>query len=141
MDAPATRYASVGDAQIAYQSFGDGPDLVYSIGFIASHVDHIWEFPEMARFLRGLSSFCRVTLFDRRGTGASDPLPDTGVSLWEDWVDDLNAVLEAAAVDRPSLLASTDAGPMVMQFAASYPERVASLILVNTGPRATAGPD
>ena len=141
MDIPETRYASVGQAQVAYQSFGDGPDLVYSIGFFLSHVDHLWELPELARFLRRMSSFCRVTLFDRRGTGASDPLPVTGMSFWEDWLDDLNAVLRAVGADRPSLLASTDAGPMAMLFAASFPERVTSLILTNTGARSVPAPD
>ncbi|HVL89825.1 MAG TPA: alpha/beta hydrolase, partial [Actinomycetota bacterium] len=75
MDTPETLYANVGDDQVAYQTFGDGPDLVYSIGFLLSHVDHLWELPELARFLARLGSFCRVTLFDRRGMGASDALP------------------------------------------------------------------
>jgi pimeloyl-ACP methyl ester carboxylesterase len=141
MDVPETRYVDVGEAQVAYQTFGDGPDLVYSIGFLLSHVDHLWELPELARFLRRLGSFSRVTIFDRRGTGASDPLPASGVSLWEDWMHDLNAVLDAVGAKRPSLLASTDAGPMAMLFAASFPDRVASLILTNTGARATPAPD
>jgi class 3 adenylate cyclase/alpha-beta hydrolase superfamily lysophospholipase len=141
VDSPETRYANVGNAQVAYQTFGTGPDLVYSIGFLLSHVDHLWELPELARFLRRLSAFCRVTLFDRRGLGASDPLPVTGNSLWEDWVRDLNAVLEAVGAERPSLLASTDAGPMALLFAAAYPDRVASLILTNTGARTTQAPD
>jgi class 3 adenylate cyclase/alpha-beta hydrolase superfamily lysophospholipase len=141
VDAPETLYASIGDSQIAYQVFGDGPDLVYSVGFLLSHIDHFWELPELARFLRRLGSFARVTLFDRRGMGASDPLPKNGISSWENWVDDLKAVLDATGTERTSMLASTDAGPPAMLFAAGYPERVSSLTLTNTGARAVAAPD
>ncbi|HVL91433.1 MAG TPA: adenylate/guanylate cyclase domain-containing protein, partial [Actinomycetota bacterium] len=65
----------------------------------------------------------------------------SGVSLFEDWVRDLNGVLGAVGAERPSLLASTDAGPMAMLFAAAYPDRIASLILTNTGARVTPAPD
>jgi class 3 adenylate cyclase len=125
---------------VAYQVFGQGPDLVYSAGFI-SHIDYRWEDPDYARFLNRMASFCRVILFDRRGTGASDPLPGGAGSSWEDWVDDLNAVLEAAGSDRPSIAANTDAGPMALQFAATYPDRVASLVLTNTAARVAQSPE
>ncbi|MEX2458305.1 MAG: alpha/beta fold hydrolase, partial [Actinomycetota bacterium] len=138
---PETLYTNVGDAQVAYQVFGDGPDLVYSIGYFVSHVDLLWEQPDFARFLQRLGSFARVTIFDRRGTGASDPLTQSGGSWWEDWVDDLDAVLAATGAERPSLMASTDAGPMAIAFAATYPERVASLVLMNTGARSLPAPD
>jgi pimeloyl-ACP methyl ester carboxylesterase len=140
MEPPETRYASVGDAQVAYQVFGDGPDLVHVQGF-TSNVDYRWDEPLQARFLKRLASFSRVIMFDRRGTGASDPLPAGGGSSWEDWVDDLNAVLKAVGSERTSLVASNDAGPTAMLYAATYPERVASLVLSNTAARATKGPD
>jgi len=56
-------------------------------------------------------------------------------------VDDLNAVLNAVGAERPSLLGSSDAGLMAIQFAATYPERIASLILANTGARVAPAPD
>ena len=131
---------SVGDSQVAYQVFGEGPDLVYSTGFI-SHVDYRWDDPGQARFLTRLASFSRLIVFDRRGTGASDALPVGAGLSWEHWVDDMNAVLEATGAERPSILANTDAGPMAMLFAASYPDRVSSLILANTAARAARAPD
>ena len=137
---PETRYTDVGESQVAYQVFGEGPDLVWAQGF-ASHVDYRWEEPRQARFLTRLASFARVIMFDRRGMGASDPLPAGVASTWEDWVDDLNAVLQVVGSERPSLMGSLDAGPMVLLFAATYPERVASLVLVNTNARALADTD
>ncbi len=137
---PETRYVNVGDSQVAYQVFGEGPDLVFAPG-LASHIDYRWDEPSLARFLNRLASFCRVITFDRRGMGASDPLPGGETPSWEDWGDDLNTVLKAAGSERASLLASSDAGPIAMVFAATYPDRVASLILVNTAARASRAPD
>jgi len=72
---PETRYARVGPDRLAYQVLGQGPpDLVLTMGAF-SHVDIVWEDPQTALFLRRLASFCRLLRFDRRGTGASDPLP------------------------------------------------------------------
>jgi pimeloyl-ACP methyl ester carboxylesterase len=77
MDMPETRYAKTADGvHIAYQVFGDGPiDLVYVSGWI-SNVDLNWTYPDYARFLRRLGSFSRLILFDKRGVGLSDRVPD-----------------------------------------------------------------
>jgi pimeloyl-ACP methyl ester carboxylesterase len=75
MERPQTRYVEVGGAEVAYQIVGKGPpDVVYIPGF--SHPDLIWEEPVAAAFLERLASFSRLILLDRRGTGASDAVPD-----------------------------------------------------------------
>jgi pimeloyl-ACP methyl ester carboxylesterase len=72
---PDTRYASVDRARVAYQVLGEGPlDLVVTAGTFGS-VDLGWEDPMVAAWNRRLASFSRLILFDRRGSGASDPLP------------------------------------------------------------------
>jgi pimeloyl-ACP methyl ester carboxylesterase len=71
---PETTYARLGEDRIAYQVLGEGPDLVLTMGAFG-HVDLQWEDPGTALFLRRLASFSRLILFDRRGTGASDPFP------------------------------------------------------------------
>ena len=139
MEVPETRYANVGDSEVAYQVFGDGPDLVVSLGLAVSHIDHLWEQPEFDRLLRRLGSFSRVLIFDRRGMGASGRLGDTDPS-WEHWMDDLNAVIAAAGMDRPSLMAANDAGAMAMLFAATHPQRVSSLVLTCACARITTAP-
>jgi pimeloyl-ACP methyl ester carboxylesterase len=71
---PETRYVRSGDADIAYQVFGSGPDLV-AIQGLSSHIEVMWELPEFAAFLDRLGSFRRVIIFDKRGTGMSDRVP------------------------------------------------------------------
>src|SRR6516225_12359702 len=74
MATPVTRYAKSGDVHVAYQIFGSGSiDLVFAPGFI-SHIEHYWDHPDLARWLLRLGSFARVVIFDKRGTGLSDPV-------------------------------------------------------------------
>jgi pimeloyl-ACP methyl ester carboxylesterase len=71
-----THYVKSGDAHIAYQVVGDAPvDLIIVRGYI-SHLDVAWEPPALAAFYRQLASFCRLILFDKRGTGLSDRVPE-----------------------------------------------------------------
>ena len=140
MKRPPTRCVDVGGAEVAYQIVGHGPpDLIYVPGF--GHIDLVWEDPVYAAFLERLASFGRLILFDRRGTGASAPIPDTSMPTWEEWADDVRAVLDAAASERAVVLAETDGGPTGLLFTAMQPERVAALILANTSARRLRGDD
>ena len=135
---PDTRYAKSGDLHIAYQVLGDGPfDLVYAPGFI-SHVEMNWESPYWSRVLGHLSRFCRVIIFDKRGTGLSDRVG--GWPTLEERMDDIRAVMDAAGSDRAVLHGTSEGGPMCMVFAALYPERTSALVLRGTGPRFESGP-
>jgi len=79
-----TRYARSGDLSIAYQVAGEGPfDLVYVPGWV-SNIELMWEEPSLARFLERLASFSRLILFDKRGTGLSDPVPPDGLPTLEE---------------------------------------------------------
>jgi len=140
MERPETRYANVGDAHIAYQVVGDGPiDLVF-LQAITSHVDWQWEHPLSARFLQRLASFSRLILFDRRGVGASDRVPVEAVPTWEAWAEDVRVILDEVGSDRAALMAELDAGPTGIVFAATYPDRVHSLVLINTAAKYLNGP-
>jgi pimeloyl-ACP methyl ester carboxylesterase len=135
MDLPETRFARLGDQQIAYQVFGEGDlDIVIVSGWF-SNVDGIWDEPTAARFLRRLGGFSRVILFDRRGTGASDPSQSTTSTTLEGWADDVRVVMDAAGSRRAALLALVDGGRMAMLFAASFPDRTSGLILINSAAR------
>ncbi len=132
MQQPKTQYARNGDVNIAYQVVGDGPiDLAIVPGFI-SHVDLWWTIPETTAFIRRLATFCRLILFDKRGTGLSDPA--AGLSSLEERMEDLHAVLDAAGSERSALLGVSEGGPMSVLFAATYPDRVAALALYGTFP-------
>jgi hypothetical protein len=98
LSTPPTRYASSDGASIAYQVVGGGPiDLVLVLGF-ATHLELQWELPPLARFLGRLAQFSRLIVFDKRGTGLSDPVVD--VPTLEQRIDDIRAVMDAAASER-----------------------------------------
>jgi class 3 adenylate cyclase len=142
MGAPQTLYAEGMDgSQIAYQVVGEGPlDLVYLSGS-TSHVDVRWELPIFARFHERLASFARLIVFDRRGTGASDPAALDALPTWEEWADDLRVVMDAADSDRAAVFGVLDAGPMALLFAATHPHRTRALVVGNTGARLVATAD
>jgi class 3 adenylate cyclase len=140
MDLPETRYAKSGDLHIAYQIVGEGPPLVVSDQWFGN-VDAQWEFRPMERLLRRLASFRRLVLFDKRGTGLSDPVVLSAVPTLEDWMDDLRAVLDAGGIDRAALLCGVGASYMGILFAATYPERTSALVLVNGYARFSRAPD
>jgi class 3 adenylate cyclase len=128
---PPTRYARAGDLDIAYQVFGDGPiDLVFVDQWF-SNVDAMWDFPPLARLLNRLAAFSRVIVFDKRGTGLSDPIGVHELPTIEEWIDDLRAVLDDIGSERTALLSGIGASVMALVFAATYPERTSSLVLVD----------
>jgi pimeloyl-ACP methyl ester carboxylesterase len=129
---PQTDYAKSGDVHVAYQVLGDGPvDLVFVPGFV-SHVEHFWEDPSLARFLRRLASFSRLVFFDKRGTGLSDRVSENAVPTLEERMDDVRAVMDAVGFERAAIFAPSDAGSMAILFAATYPERTIALVLYGT---------
>ena len=139
LSSPPTHYAASGDASIAYQIVGAGPiDLVLVLGF-ATHVEMQWELPPFARFLERLGSFARVILFDKRGSGLSDPVTDA--PTLEQRIDDVRAVMDAAGSERAALFGVSEGGPMSILFAATHPERVTSLVLHGAMGRTTEAPD
>jgi pimeloyl-ACP methyl ester carboxylesterase/class 3 adenylate cyclase len=133
---PETRYASSGEVQIAYQAFGDGPDLVWVPGWV-SQLDLYWEEPALVRFLRRLATFARVIVFDRRGLGLSDRVTVGSLPTLEQRMDDIRAVLDDLGVGRAAVLGQGYGSPIALLFAATYPERTASLVLYS--PNAKAG--
>ncbi len=132
MTPPETRYARSGDVNIAYQVVGNGPfDLVYVMGWV-SNLDYFWEEPAYARFLHRLASFSRLILFDKRGTGLSDRVPEAQLPTLEQRMDDVRAVMDAAGSERAALFGVSEGGPMAALFAATYPERTSALVMYGT---------
>src|SRR5262245_41283854 len=138
-DVPEVRYARSGDVNIAYQVVGDGPfDLVFVMGWI-SHLEYFWSEPSFARFLRRLSSFARVILFDKRGTGLSDRVPLEQLPTLEQRMDDVRAVMEATGCDRAVLCGVSEGGPMCSLFSATYPEKTIALVMIGSYARRLKG--
>ena len=127
MVVPVTRYAKSGDVHIAYQVFGGGAtDLVFVPGFI-SHIENYWEHPDLARWLLRLGAFARVIMFDKRGTGLSDPV--SVVPSLDLRMDDVRAVMDAAGSERAALLGVSEGGSLAALFAATYHQRCSQLVL------------
>jgi class 3 adenylate cyclase len=121
-----TRYAKSGEVHIAYQVFGEGPDLIMAPGFV-SHIENSWDEPCLARWLNKLGGFCRVVLFDKRGTGLSDRVAQ--LPAMDERMDDLRAVMDAVGIERAAQFGISESGSLAALFAASHPERSRSLVL------------
>jgi class 3 adenylate cyclase/pimeloyl-ACP methyl ester carboxylesterase len=139
MEIPDTRYAKTPDGvYLAYQAVGQGPiDLVWQYDLIFGNVEDMWGIT--GDWLRELSSFARLILHDRRGTGLSSrnvPPPDL-----ETRVADLSVILDAVGSERPVLGGYGDGAASNVLFAASQPERVHSLVWDGPAPRTTWAPD
>ena len=136
---PETRYARSGEHYIAYQVVGDRPiDVVYVPTWI-SQVEHYWEEPMVARYFNRIASFARLILFDRRGSGLSDPV--VGAPTLEEQMDDVVAVMDAAGSERAGIFAQLEGGAMAALFAATHPERTTALILYEAMARMSWAPD
>jgi pimeloyl-ACP methyl ester carboxylesterase len=141
LNPPRTRYAQVGDADVAYKVAGSGPfDLIYFSG-LGAHVDLSWDHRVSQDFYSSLASFSRLLTFDRRGTGASDGVARSAIPTWEEWTEDVRAVLDVVGSDRAAVVAQIDAGPIAILFAAMHPERVSALVLLGTTARYVVADD
>ena len=140
-DAPETQYAKAGNVHIAYQVVGDGPIDLVLIPEWFTHVEAAWDVAPLARTLRRLGSFSRLILFDKGGSGLSDPVSLMELPSLEIWIEEVQAVMDAAESEQAALLAEGGGGPMAIMFAATHPERVTALVLVNSFARITRGPD
>lgn len=133
---PKTRYTKTGDVHIAYQVFGEGAvDLVIVPGFI-SHIENYWDEPTFARWLRQLGTFCRVVMFDKRGTGLSDRVRD--LPGMDERMDDVRAVLDAVGIERAAIFGVSEGGSLATLFAASHPDRSQALIVYGAFARFTS---
>jgi class 3 adenylate cyclase/pimeloyl-ACP methyl ester carboxylesterase len=138
---PEIRYATRGDIHIAYQVTGFGPMDLVLVSVWFSHLEARWEVPGFAHMLDRLGSFSRVVSFDKYGIGLSDPAPPGAPPPLEDWMDDVRAVMDAVGIEQAALMGAADGGMMAALFAATYPERVSSLVLANTSARLSEASD
>src|SRR6266498_4880826 len=138
---PETRYAKSGALNIAYQVVGDAElDLIYVPGWI-SNVELMWDEPAHAHVLDRLASFSRLILFDKRGTGLSDPVPLDAMPTLEERMDDVRAVLDAVECEQAALFGFSEGGLMSVLFAATYPQRITALALYGVFAKRIWSPD
>ena len=137
--APQTHYVESGGVHIAYQVVGEGErDLLFVPGLM-SHLELAWDDSGTASFYRRLASLGRLILFDKRDTGLSDRAPRD--SPLEERMQDVQAVMNAVSSDRAVVFGYSEGAPMSILFAATYPEKVSSLILGSAFARWFPAPD
>ena len=138
MNPPETKYARSGDLSIAYQVVGDGPiDLIHIPGLV-SHLDLAWTNPQYERFMERLSSFARVMVYDKRGSGLSDPVAEP--PSVEERIDDSRAVMDAEGVERAAVFGCSEGASLSAFFAAAHPDRVSHAVLYGSFARLRPDP-
>jgi class 3 adenylate cyclase len=136
---PSTHYVKSDDVYIAYQVLGEGSlDLIFVPGFV-SNVEAMWQSPNRSRFFRRLASFCRVIIFDKRGTGMSDR--SSQIFTLEQRMHDVQSILNEVGSQRAALFGISEGGPMSLLYAATYPERTSALVLYGTYAKRSWSPD
>jgi class 3 adenylate cyclase len=138
-ETPETRYVKSDDVHVAYQVVGDGPfDLLFVPGFV-SNVEAVWRSPDQSAFFQRLASFCRLILFDKRGTGMSDR--GTQDFTLEQRMHDVQAILDAIDSKQAALFGVSEGGPMSLLYAATYPQRTSALVIYGSYAKRSLAPD
>ncbi|MBL0424946.1 adenylate/guanylate cyclase domain-containing protein [Ramlibacter alkalitolerans] len=130
--APETRYTRCGGQNVAYQSYGHGAEVLVIAPSNLFHLEASWALPAAARMGRRIGRFVRVIRYDRRGIGLSDRLPPGTTLSLQERAEELIAVMDATEVPKAVLFGSADGGLVAAFVAATFPERVQSLVLYAT---------
>lgn len=120
------RYTQSDGLDIAYRVYGDGPIDVVVFPAMISHLELVEEIEYWRALIEQLERRARLIMFDRRGSGLSDR---RRIGTAEERMDDLRAVMDAVESERAAIVGVADAAPMAVVFAATYPERITSLVL------------
>jgi pimeloyl-ACP methyl ester carboxylesterase len=129
VETPRTRYVERNDVKIAWQVFGDGPAEILFVPGWVSNVDLFWQYPRPREFFTELASFARVAVYDKPGTGASDPI-DVAPPV-EERIDQLVGVMDAAGLSRPTVVGVSEGGVTACLAAAARPDRVGRLVMLD----------
>ncbi len=136
MEQPETRYARRGDLHVGYQVWGEGDKYILDFGFgTYISIDETAEQPQWRRYTERLASCGRLIRFDPSGVGLTDTPPDISEITYRTWVEDALAVMDAVGATRVVVLGASGWSLPAFLFAAEYPERTQSLVVVNSSAR------
>ncbi len=132
MQIPTTHYVMSGSDRVAYQVIGEGPPDIILVREPTVGIDQLWDSPDSAYFHRRLAAKGRLILFDTRGFGSSDRWGAGARPTWEIWTDDILALMDSVGSERATVVAMGLSGMVGLLFAGTHPDRVSSLVLVNS---------
>ena len=122
------RFATSADgARIAYAICGRGEPLVRAANWM-SHLDWDWQTPVWGPWFERLARRHRFVRHDPRGCGLSDR--EVGSLTIDDLVGDLEAVVDAAGLERFALMGTSQGGAVALRYTTLHPERVSRLVLL-----------
>jgi pimeloyl-ACP methyl ester carboxylesterase len=120
------RFCETADGvKVAWAESGRGQPLVRAAHWM-THLDWDWRSGVFGPRIRALSSRFRFIRYDGRGYGLSGGVPGT----LDDWVTDLEAVVEAAGLQRCVVYGPSGGAAIAIRYAARHPERVSHLVLL-----------
>jgi len=134
---PRTQYARHGDREIAYKVVGEGDVEIVWIPSFVSHIEFYWTDASIKSWIDRIASFSRVVIFDKLGTGCSDPVD--GIPTVEDRAAEIESVVKAVGMECPVLFGLSEGGPSSIYYAATHPGKVRALLLFGTFPRGATG--
>lgn len=135
---PKTRYARYGDLSVAYQLVGEGNIDIVVVPSFVSNIEFYWAHPAIKSFLDRLASIGRLLIFDKAGTGLSDPV--SAIPTLEERGREIEAVMDAAGMQRAAVIGMSEGGPSAIYFSVIRPERTTALVLFGTFPSILADP-
>lgn len=121
------RFCTAADGtRIAWAISGEGPPLVRAPHWM-THLEYDWDSPLWRPWLSALTRRHTLVRFDQRGCGLSQ----RGVAdvSFEAMVGDLEAVVDAAGLDRFALLGISQSCATSVAYAVRHPHRVSALVL------------
>src|SRR6478609_2752709 len=130
MEGPIHYTTSADGTSIAWRRLGEGDVDVLWLGGFVGHLEVMLEQPRVRRFFDRLGAFASVVAYDKRGQGLSDR-PDRAGTM-EEHADDALAVMDAAGLERPTLVGLSEGGPAAIVCAAAHPDRIDKLVLYGT---------
>jgi pimeloyl-ACP methyl ester carboxylesterase/DNA-binding CsgD family transcriptional regulator len=135
MGQPVRFCASADGIRIAYTSDGSGPPLVRT-AFYLNHLELDWQCPVWKPYLDEFSRYHTLWRHDMRGFGLSDS--EVSEQSMDAWVHDLEAVVDAAGLEKFPLVGMCHGGAIAVEYAARHPERVTQLVLFGAYARGRA---
>src|SRR4051794_16551300 len=107
---PETRFTRRDGLHLAYQVLGDGPLDLLLVDQWFSHMEAQWDVAPLALLRERLAAFGRLIMYDKRGTGLSDPVAPSALPSLETWLGDMDLVLDTVGSERAALIGNIGGG-------------------------------